>query len=62
MVAVSFVICSVLVSLDFAGVFPGAPGGFFERVSLVAGGAWISLLALRLLQAKLPYEHRTSPR
>jgi hypothetical protein len=61
-VAVSFVICSVLVALDFAGVLPGAPSGLFERVSLVAGGAWISLLALRLLWAKQPYEYHASPR
>lgn len=61
-VAASFAICSVLVSLEFAGVFPGTPSGFFERVSLAAGGAWISLLALRLLRAKQPHEHRAPPR
>ena len=64
-VAASFVACSVLVSLDFAGVLPGAPGGLFERVSLVAGGAWISLLALRLSREGKPpepYEPATSRR
>ena len=48
--------CSVLVALDFAGVFPGAPGGLFERVALVAGGTWISLLALRLSRERKPSE------
>jgi hypothetical protein len=56
------VLTGVVVAMDFAGVFPGAPGGFFERVSLVAGGAWISLLALQLLRVKQPYEHHASPR
>ena len=55
-VAASFVACSVLVSLDFAGIFPGAPSGLFERASLVAGGAWISLLAFRVSQQKKPLE------
>ena len=55
-VLASFVACSVLVSLDFAGVIPGAPSGLFERASLVAGGTWISLLAFRLLREGKPLE------
>ena len=47
-VAASFAACSVLASLDYAGVLSGAPSGAFERASIAAGGAWISLLALRL--------------
>lgn len=61
-VAVSFVACSVLVALDFAGVLPGAPGGFFERVALVSGGAWISLLALRLSREREPFEPHEPPK
>lgn len=61
-VAASFLTCSVLVLLNFAGVLPGAPSGFFERLSLVAGGAWISLLALRLLREKPPLELPASNR
>lgn len=60
-VAASFVACSVLASLDFVGVFPGAPSELFERVSLVTGSAWISLLAFRLLQGKKPLEPYRPP-
>ncbi|MEW6635256.1 MAG: DUF998 domain-containing protein [Actinomycetota bacterium] len=60
-VAASFATCGVLAALDFAGVLPGAPSGLFESVSLVAGGAWISLFALRLSRAKPPHGH-SAPR
>lgn len=60
-VAVSFVVCSVLISLDFAGIIRGAPGGLFERISMIAGSAWLSLFALRLLREKKPLEPYKPP-
>jgi hypothetical protein len=60
-VAVSFVARSILVSLDFTDVLPGGPSGFFERVSLAAGGAWIPLLAFRLSREKKLLGPYTSP-
>ena len=49
-IAVSFVVCSVLVTLDFAGVFPNAPSGLFERIALFAGCLWVTLLARQSLR------------
>ncbi len=39
-VAVTFVVCSVLVAMDFAGTWTGAPGGLCERIALFLAMAW----------------------
>jgi hypothetical protein len=49
-VPAAFLICSLLVGLDYSGVLPGAPSGLLERISIITGCAWISLLAYRLLR------------
>jgi Protein of unknown function (DUF998) len=48
-VLASFIITSVLVSLDYAGVYPEAPSGFMERVALTLGLAWMGVFAVYLL-------------
>jgi len=48
-VAAAFVASSVLAALHYAGAWPGAPSGLLERVALVAGFAWLALLARRIL-------------
>jgi hypothetical membrane protein len=39
-VAASFAACSVLVALDYAGIWPSAPSGLLERIALFTGLAW----------------------
>jgi hypothetical membrane protein len=48
-VMVFFIACSVLVTLDYADVFPNAPSGLLERLSLTTGCVWLLLFARRLL-------------
>lgn len=55
-VAASFVACSVLVTLDYAGVLPGAPSGLLERVALFAALGWLGGVAAYLLRQ--PVDHR----
>jgi hypothetical protein len=52
LVVTSFAACSVLASLAFAGIAPGAPSGLFERVSMIVGCAWLVLLTLQLLRER----------
>jgi hypothetical protein len=33
------------------GTWPGAPTGLVQRIGIIAGWSWVSLLALRLLRA-----------
>ncbi|ADU93791.1 DUF998 domain-containing protein [Geobacillus sp. Y412MC52] len=51
-VFIAFSICSVLVSMDFAQTWPGAPSGLFERISMLIGNLWILLFSVRLLRTK----------
>jgi hypothetical protein len=48
--AASFIACSVLVALDYAGTVPHAPSGLFERVALFAGLGWLAAVAGHLLR------------
>ncbi|WP_426320596.1 DUF998 domain-containing protein [Microbacterium sp. E-13] len=48
-IVISFVLTSVLVSLDFAGVLPGAWSGLFERIAIYIGLIWSALICSRLL-------------
>lgn len=47
-VAGSFVACSVLAALDFAGTWPHAPSGLLERVALFAGLGWLGGVGVHL--------------
>jgi hypothetical protein len=46
---ICFVASLTAAVLDENGVLPNAPAGLFERISIIGGWAWISLLALWLL-------------
>jgi hypothetical protein len=40
--------------MDQAGALPNAPGGLLQRGMIIAGSAWIILLAARLLRHQQP--------
>jgi hypothetical protein len=48
LVALSFVACSVLVGLDYAGALPDAPSGLLERLALYLGLCGLGAVAVLL--------------
>jgi hypothetical protein len=46
--------CSVLVGMDFGGIWPGAWSGLFERLAAYTGLCWVSLTAHALSRAYWP--------
>lgn len=61
-VPTAWIVCAVLAGLDYGGVLLGAPSGLFQRLSLVAGCAWVMLLALRLMRERPPAAAATAAR
>lgn len=61
-VAVAYPLTVVLSGLDQAGVWTNAPAGLTERVAVLAGIGWCTLLAGRLLEttARCPLDHVTA--
>jgi hypothetical protein len=51
-VAVFYIMTSVVTTLDMNGLLPDAPGGLLQRIAIISGFGWIMLLALRLLRKK----------
>ena len=49
-VALSFISSTATGALDEAGVMPNSPTGLLQRIGIVAGWGWLSLLAFRLLR------------
>ena len=49
-VVLSLVVSNVTAVLDMNGTLPNAPTGLVQRVGIIAGWAWIALLAARLLR------------
>jgi hypothetical protein len=49
-VAVSFFSSTVMSVLDETGVVPNGPTGLLQRIGIIAGWGWVSLLAFRLLR------------
>lgn len=43
----SFLTCCALVSLDYSGIWPGAPSGLFERIALLTGMGWLVVFLAR---------------
>lgn len=50
LVAMAFLVGSILAGLDFAGTIPGAPAGLFQRISLFSAMIWLMLLSVHLLR------------
>ncbi|MEV2238844.1 DUF998 domain-containing protein [Micromonospora sp. NPDC049891] len=48
-VVTAFLTCATLVTLDHAGLSPGAPGGLFERIAVYAGITWLGVAGARLM-------------
>ena len=55
-VAVFYLLASVVTTLDMNGLLPDAPGGLLQRISIISGFGWIMLLVLRLLRKRQPTE------
>src|SRR4029453_4069778 len=53
-VVLSYATCSVLVGMDFGGIWPGAWGGLFERLAAYTGLCWVSLTGHALSRAYRP--------
>jgi hypothetical membrane protein len=49
---VTFVASTTFSTLDATGVVPNAPTGFFQRVAIIAGWTWISMVALHLIRTR----------
>lgn len=49
LVLVFFIASTTVSALDEHGIFPNSPTGLFQRIAIVVGWCWISMLALRLL-------------
>jgi len=58
----SFVIQQMLGNMDNRGVISNAPVGFVQRIGILAGWVWISLLAFRLLRKGHTAEKRADER
>ncbi|NOT03239.1 MAG: DUF998 domain-containing protein [Anaerolineales bacterium] len=51
LIPITWIVTSVLVSLDYAGIYPNAPGGLFERISLVIACLWLSMTAYKMIKS-----------
>lgn len=49
LVIVFFIASTTVSALDESGVLPGSPTGLLQRIAIIVGWGWISLLAIRLL-------------
>lgn len=49
-VILSFVVSNTAAALDMSGVWTNAPIGLIQRIGIIGGWSWVSLLALRLLR------------
>jgi hypothetical protein len=49
---VTFIASTTFSALDANGAVPNAPTGFVQRVAIIVGWTWISMIALRELRAR----------
>ncbi len=49
---VTFIVSNVFSTLDATGAVPNAPTGFFQRIAIIAGWTWISMVALHFIRAR----------
>ena len=52
LVIVMFMAMNISATLDATGALPNAPTGFFQRIAIIGGWTWISMLALHLIRQK----------
>jgi hypothetical protein len=50
----TFIATNVFSTLDMTGRMPNAPTGFVQRVAIIAGWTWISMVALHFIRATSP--------
>lgn len=50
LIAVFFIATTVVSALDENGVLPGSPTGLLQRIAIIVGWGWVTLLAIRLLR------------
>jgi len=48
---VAFIATNVFSTMDMTGKLPNAPTGFFQRIAIIAGWTWISMVALHFIRA-----------
>jgi len=51
---VAFVVSTAVSAMDGAGTLPNAPTGFFQRIAIITGWTWMSMVALHLIRASRP--------
>ena len=49
---VTFILSTTFSTLDATGAVPNAPTGFVQRMAIIVGWTWISMVALRELRAR----------
>jgi hypothetical membrane protein len=54
---ITFIISTTVSAMDGAGTLPNAPTGFFQRIAIITGWTWMSMVALHLIRTQ-----RTSAR
>lgn len=48
---ITFIASTTFSTLDATGAVPNAPTGFFQRIAIIAGWTWISMVALNFIRA-----------
>jgi hypothetical membrane protein len=51
---ITFIVSTIVSSMDGAGTLPNAPTGFFQRIAIITGWTWMSMVALHLIRAPRP--------
>jgi hypothetical membrane protein len=49
---VTFIVSTTASAMDGAGTWPNAPTGFFQRIAIITGWTWISMVALHFIRAR----------
>ena len=49
-VVIAFIVSNVFATMDMTGRMPNAPTGFLQRIAIIAGWAWISMVSLHFIR------------
>ena len=47
---IAFIVSNVFATMDMTGRMPNAPTGFLQRIAIIAGWAWISMVSLHFIR------------